>query len=285
MKIKGKEFDIIAIQNDTELFKMPIIKGEEPVNWKRNIVVNTEFFGNFSTSNVGDSISIVVGNNPIRVNIAGVIKLVGAPTVYTSMEAWNEMILEQNRYTELKIQLSKNILDSDQSKTMSSVEQKLTSYNIYIIGDSNTIGFMTKILDHILIILYAIMAMAGMVLIIGSLGIISVMNINIMERKREIGIMRAIGGSNVQIQKIIITEMLLFGLVSWILAWLVSIPVSRWFSDFFGLVIIETELDFMIEPMGFIITFIVMLAILFFSGIFPIRNARKITVREALVSE
>ena len=225
MKIKGKEFDIIAIQNDTELFKMPIIKGEEPVNWKRNIVVNTEFFGNFSTSNVGDSISIVVGNNPIRVNIAGVIKLVGAPTVYTSMEAWNEMILEQNRYTELKIQLSKNILDSDQSKTMSSVEQKLTSYNIYIIGDSNTIGFMTKILDHILIILYAIMAMAGMVLIIGSLGIISVMNINIMERKREIGIMRAIGGSNVQIQKIIITEMLLFGLVSWILAWVVSISV------------------------------------------------------------
>ncbi len=52
------------------------------------------------------------------------------------------------------------------------------------------------------------------------------MSMNVMERTREIGVMRAIGADDFAIIKSVIIEGSVIGLISWVFAALVSIPFS-----------------------------------------------------------
>ena len=54
-----------------------------------------------------------------------------------------------------------------------------------------------------------------MILIVGGLGIISTMNMNIIERKREIGILRAIGVTSKSLFKSLTYEGFVIGVISW----------------------------------------------------------------------
>lgn len=56
--------------------------------------------------------------------------------------------------------------------------------------------------------------LALLILIPSALGLLNTLSINIMERTREIGVVRAIGGSRGQVQRIVAAEALLLGIFS-----------------------------------------------------------------------
>jgi len=120
--------------------------------------------------------------------------------------------------------------------------------------------------------------------IIGSLGLAGTLAINVVERTREIGILRALGATNWTISRIILVEALLLSLIAWLISTLLSIPVSS-----FLIYVIELLTD---EPLPY--TFAtasllgwlgVMLFLASLASIVPARNATRIAVREALVYE
>jgi putative ABC transport system permease protein len=65
-----------------------------------------------------------------------------------------------------------------------------------------------------------VMTMLGMmsllVVAVGTSGLMGNMSINVLERRREIGVMRAIGASDRAVMKIFLVEGLLIGLLSWV---------------------------------------------------------------------
>jgi putative ABC transport system permease protein len=73
---------------------------------------------------------------------------------------------------------------------------------------------------------------AGVALLVASLGIANTMLMSVLERRREIGIMKAVGAANWQLQALYVVEGGLIGLtgglLGLVLAWLVSFPGDGW---------------------------------------------------------
>ncbi len=83
------------------------------------------------------------------------------------------------------------------------------------------------------LLLFGVMtSIAGVALLVAALGIINTMLMSVLERTKEIGIMKAVGARHGQIMTIFLVEGFLIGLTGGILglvlAWAVSIPGDAW---------------------------------------------------------
>jgi putative ABC transport system permease protein len=83
-----------------------------------------------------------------------------------------------------------------------------------------------------LLIFGGMTCVAGVALLVSSLGIANTMLMSVLERRREIGIMKAVGAANWQLQALYVIEGgligLIGGLVGLMLAWLISFPGDAW---------------------------------------------------------
>ena len=126
--------------------------------------------------------------------------------------------------------------------------------------------------------------MTLLVAIVGSIGLSGTLSINVMERKREIGVMRAVGASSNDIAFIFMGEGLMLGLMSWVIA----IPLSMIAAQFF-VKVLGDALQF---PFFYIYSFngvwlwlgiIVVLSLV--ASWLPARNATQISVQQSLAYE
>ena len=135
------------------------------------------------------------------------------------------------------------------------------------------------------IITYLMLAMAILAAIVGSIGLASTMSINVVERGREIGVMRATGATSSAIAGIFIAEGVLVGVLSWLFAAPLSYPGARIFSNLVGTTLMNVPLDFS-YAMGAVLFWLLIVVILSaLASLWPALRATKVSVRESLAYE
>jgi putative ABC transport system permease protein len=85
--------------------------------------------------------------------------------------------------------------------------------------------------------------MAQLTIIIGGLGLASTMSLAVLERTREIGVLRAIGASPRAILTIVQGEGMVVALLSWAIAIPLSLPVSLLLGQSFGRIMFPVPAD------------------------------------------
>ncbi|MCP4363360.1 MAG: FtsX-like permease family protein, partial [Chloroflexi bacterium] len=130
-----------------------------------------------------------------------------------------------------------------------------------------------------------LLTMAVLTAIVGSIGLTGTMGMNVLERTREIGVMRAIGAVDLEIIKTVVLEGVMIGLISWTLAVILSFPISYLLLTIIGNAMLNAVLPLSITPQGFIIWLGVVLALSVFASILPAHNAARLTIREVLAYE
>ena len=70
------------------------------------------------------------------------------------------------------------------------------------------------------------------------------MSMNVLERTREIGILRAIGASNGAVRRLVMTEGMLIGAISWALAVILSFPLTLVLNVGVGAALFQMPLNF-----------------------------------------
>jgi ABC-type antimicrobial peptide transport system permease subunit len=131
------------------------------------------------------------------------------------------------------------------------------------------------------IITYLMLAMAILTAIVGGIGLMGTMSINVVERSREIGVMRAIGATSPTIVGIFVSE----GVLSWLLAVPLSYPGARLFSDVVGDTLREVPLDFSYSMGGMVLWLAVVVVLSALTSLWPALRATKVSVRQALAYE
>jgi putative ABC transport system permease protein len=140
---------------------------------------------------------------------------------------------------------------------------------------SEVLGILTAIL----------LVMALLTALVGSIGLTGTMSMNVLERTREIGVMRAIGAHNRIVSKLVIVEGLIIGLISYALGAAVSFPITLVLSNVISLAIFNSPARFAFAGEGFVIWLLVVMLLAVLSSLLPAKNASRLTIREVLAYE
>jgi putative ABC transport system permease protein len=132
---------------------------------------------------------------------------------------------------------------------------------------------------NFLVILLAIMAVV--IAAVGSIALSGTLSLSVMERRREIGVMRAIGASSWTIFRLFIGEGLILGWLSWLIALPLSIPAGKIMVSALGDAF-QIELVYNYTLVGAIMWFFIITVLAIIASWLPARGATKISVRESL---
>jgi putative ABC transport system permease protein len=139
--------------------------------------------------------------------------------------------------------------------------------------------------QHMLMIYVFLIVMSTIIGGVGGLGLMTTMSLNVIERRREMGVMRALGATPKTVWLMVVAEGIVIGLLSWTIAALLAWPVSKLVGDFIVKVVFRSGLDFTFEPLGLLIWIVVSISLSAAASFLPAWKASRVTVREALAYE
>ncbi len=135
------------------------------------------------------------------------------------------------------------------------------------------------------IIVALLFIMSVLLAVVGGLGLMGTMSINVLERTREIGVLRAIGAPNGGVARVFIMESVFIGVMSWLVGSVLAFPMGKSLSDAVGITVMGTALSFSFSMTGVWLWLVVVVVLSALASFVPARNASRLTVREVLAYE
>ncbi|HET6979967.1 MAG TPA: FtsX-like permease family protein [Pyrinomonadaceae bacterium] len=269
---------IVALPPDTKLLEFDIIEGRALMPGDTDaIVINNALAGRDPKMRVGESVTLRIGSEEKTWHIVGLAREAFSPTPVgyiplTGMVNSLRLALDNtdpDAIGALKTELDRNL------------EQQGIRARAGSTKSDSRFGFD----QHMLMIYVFLIVASAIVGGVGGLGLMTTMSLNVLERRREMGVMRALGATPRLIWLMIVTEGTVIGLLSWTIAALLAWPISKLVGDFLVQVMFRSGLDFTFEPLGLVIWLVVSISLSAVASFLPAWRASRTTVREALAYE
>ncbi|MCJ7512068.1 MAG: ABC transporter permease, partial [Anaerolineales bacterium] len=156
----------------------------------------------------------------------------------------------------------------------------------YHVREARTGKSMLQTASESLDILVAfLLVMAVLTALVGSMGLAGSMSMNVLERTREIGVMRSIGADDKEVIRTVVVEGVVVGGMSWLLAVALAFPITYLLSYILSLAIFNSMIDVRFTAAGFGLWLLLVLALSALASVLPARNAARLTIREVLAYE
>ena len=276
--IGERRFGVVALPPDTQLLDFDIIEGRKLTPQDTDaIVINTALAGRDPKMHVGETVTLGIGGEEKSWRIVGLAREAFAPTPigYIPLTgSINRLLLALDNTDPDAISLLK--ADLDRNLEAQGVRARASSTK-----SENRFGFD----QHMLMIYVFLIVMSAIVGGVGGLGLMTTMSLNVLERRREMGVMRALGATPRIVWLMIVAEAVVIGVLSWAIAALLAWPVSKAIGDSFVKMLFHSNLDFTFEPIGVLIWLLVSIGLSALASFLPAWRASRVTVREALAYE
>ncbi len=173
------------------------------------------------------------------------------------------------------------------ARTNLALKQFLEDNNLLVVVgglfDVTTVAEITaRRLQGLSILISLLSIMVVVVAIVGSIGLSGTLSLSVMERTREIGVMRAIGASSRRITGLFVGEGLIQAILSWSIATPIGIVGAYLMSTIVLPAILGDDLLYTFRPRGILIWFVVVVALGIAASWLPARRATRVSVRESL---
>lgn len=122
-------------------------------------------------------------------------------------------------------------------------------------------------------------------LVVGTIGLAGSLNISVMERTSEYGVMKAIGGTHRRIRGFILVEGILLSGSAWITGNVLSLPFTAILSNILGKSLFGIPAKCQINIIGILIGLTIAFVITLIACSIPSHNLSKHTTRELLIYE
>jgi putative ABC transport system permease protein len=277
-------FTLRSIPFDTDLIEKPLLDGRWLNADDLNAVVfNQNAAALFPDVQMGDEIQLLIEGRPKTFRVVGVIRQILSPsTAYVLPETFAGVTGQPLEMTNA-VRMAMTYHDEAAILSVTrEVEQAFARGKVSVKATVSEALLGDAISGHIYIFIFALMLISTVMAVVGGLGLMSSMGTSVIERTREFGIMRAIGARSRIILRNIISEGVFIGLMSWVIALPLSIPLSLGIGYMIGMLSFRAPLPFIMSPAGLGIWLAVIIIGSVAASAYPAGQAARLTVRETL---
>jgi len=252
----------------------------------RKLAVSEAVLKYFPTLKPGDQLNLKIDRKEEIWEVVGIFKFVAREGVlaYAPYEYVSKVNHLVNRATSFRLITDRHERSYQDAKA-EELDKYLRDKGFKVrISEAGRASLDTAVesLDTLVVFL---LIMAILTAIVGSMGLTGTMGMNVLERTREIGIMRAIGADDRAVIRTVIAEGIFIGMISFVLAVFLSIPFTYLLSTIVSLAVFQTPIAVVFTYTGYAIWLGLVLALSALASILPARNAARLTIREVLAYE
>lgn len=279
---------IVALPRDTALVRMDVVQGR----WLRHsgeleIVMNQMAAADFGQPvEVGRQYFTDLNGKPAQVRLVGIVKEFDVAKIYIDKAQYDEYANPERRINSLMFAANDRGY-AQVVRLKQDIERRVAGTDLDVFYVMSQAERAKIIYDHLAIILTLFTLLSLLVLVIGALGMAAATSTNIMERTREIGVMRAIGATPKIVYRLFESEGSIVSMTGIITGLMLSLPLSFYAAKFFGKMILghNVSLNFAFSPAGFAATLAITFSFGWLASRIPARKAVSISNREALSYE
>ncbi len=280
--------DVDSIDLFFESSGLEIIEGRKlRKSQKRKIVLGNSYVDN-SFLQKGVSLGNQISINDEKFRVVGILSSAGNSEddrqIYMEKEEFDEFFETEGRISIITVQIEsesdlKDIANKVEKKLRFSRDVKEENQDFSILTPEEILQSFGNILD---ILTGFLLGIAGISLLVGGINVANTMYTSVLERTKEIGIMKSIGARNESVLTLFVVEAGILGLVGGLIGIFLGILISKsveiYVDKFLGFGLLEAAFPtyLVVGCLGF--SFVVGI----FSGIWPAMQAVKVKPVEAL---
>lgn len=123
-------------------------------------------------------------------------------------------------------------------------------------------------------------AVVGIVALVGGIGLFNALAMGVLERRREIGILRSMGATGRRVAQVFWAEGVGLGLIAWLVAVAIGIPAAYGFLQFVGAVLLAVP--FVFSPVSILAMLVFIVAVASVATVGPVWSASRMRIAETL---
>jgi putative ABC transport system permease protein len=286
LKFSGGEdlqTQVWALPPDSDMFRFNIAAGRSLLPEDERAILINRKVAQERGLNVGDTVTLSVNGKESEWTIVGLIINMnnGQRDCFVPLQPLMREIGSLNRAQAVVVRLSQEDPESEtaaieqlREKFLAAGWKPVFTQGSSLMRKNNQYQF--NLLVNILLV------MAVLAAVVGSLGLAGTMSINVVERGREIGLMRAIGAASPTVAGVFVGEGLLLGVISWMLAIPLSVPGGILLTGALNSIV---PMNFVFSVQGTLAWLIIVSVLAVIASLWPALRATRISVRESLAYE
>jgi putative ABC transport system permease protein len=281
----GNPVSVIGVPDYTPSLLLDLKSGRwlDP-NQPAGIVVNQALIRAIPALKVGTAYRLQVAGRSVNTVIVGVVQEFNPAQIYYRKALLEKDPNAHDRANAVVITLNDSSLEA-QDRAAKIIQAGATRPARQFSSILRTRMMEAVILGHLNILSGLLLVIAVISLVVGALGLASAISISVVERYREIAVLKAIGGRGSAVAGLFITEALCIGLIGWALTAGFASAVSHPIVGILGSAVIGYEFTYRPSVPGLLLALGVAITVAFLAALAPIRSAMRLTIREGLRSE
>ncbi len=285
-ELEQQDIPLIAVPADTWAVQPNLVTGQWLSEDRPNGVVATHRLVNRMPGlEVGSRLPLEFGGRTIEVELVGIEKRFGPAALRMPLSGYLEL-------TGADPELGRIVfLDLDEATARNTgafiplLESHfpLTSLKVRQVATSRLAARVIR--NHLDVIVAMLAFVAALMLLVSGLGMASGTSTSVIERTREIGVLRAIGATPAAVFGILTVEALAVALSGCALALLLADPLSRQLEFYFGTGIVEYPFDHQFSFEGLVLCVVLVSLLALAATLGPARLVTRGAVRKAVSYE
>jgi putative ABC transport system permease protein len=228
---------------------------------------------------VGDTIAMTVGDTPLRLRVVGISReLITAGTAYLAPRTYVRVAPDTATSNAFRIALREADRTDAAEREIRSALQRAGIVVTGVVSESRLVGGQGA---HVYILVVALAVVAAIMSLVGLLGLSSSLGVSVLERTREIGVMRAVGATHGAIVRMVLAEGVVIAAVSWAIAVVAGAPLSGIVGRVLARISAQ-ELDVRVTATAAGLWLMIVVCGALLVSLLPARRATRIQVRDAL---